>query len=98
HLVSTPTQRVRQNAPSQPPWTTVVLTPEQTASFNVYGGDFDAVHNRPCPMMTTGVSVIPPGDRSALLVRVAVPDCGSFLVAPVIAGSTDRDAWSSVVG
>lgn len=97
HLVPTTTQRVRQNDPSHPPWTTVVLAPQQTASFDVYSADFDAVHNHACPM-TSAVAITPPGDSSPLSVHLDIPDCGSFLIAPVIAGSTDTNAWSLIVG
>jgi hypothetical protein len=47
--------------------------------------------------MTSAVSIVSPGNKSPLSVHVVVPDCGSCLVAPLIAGSTDTDAWSSIV-
>jgi hypothetical protein len=96
HLVPTPTQRVRQGASPQPLWTRVVLAPHQTASFDLYGDDFDRVHDRACPM-TSSVSIIPPDATAPLSALIHVPDCGTFLVAPVIVGSTDRDSWSTIV-
>jgi photosystem II stability/assembly factor-like uncharacterized protein len=96
HLVPTQTQRVRQGL-SPPLWTRVVLIPRQTASFDIFGADFDSVHQHVCPM-TSGASITPPDTTATLSVPIHIPDCGRFQVAPVISGSSDRDSWSSVVG
>jgi hypothetical protein len=94
-MPSVTSRRVVQGAPTAPPFETVVLKPGAAASFDVYGADFDAVANRPCPQTST-VRIAPPGARSALSVRARMPDCGLFEVAPVIAGKSDRIAWSVV--
>lgn len=90
--------RVRQNSPSAPAWSPVTLAPGATAAFDVYGQDFDAASNRACGQTTSGFLVIPPGGTTQMIVTAAEPDCSStFYVAPVIAGSVDRLAWSTVV-
>jgi hypothetical protein len=89
------TRRVRQGNPSAPAYRTVVLRPRGAASFNVYGEDWDHLANKACAN-TTRVLVTPPHTHSALSVAVRLPDCGSFYIAPVIAGKRDRDAWSVV--
>jgi hypothetical protein len=92
-----PTQRVRQNAPGRPAWRTVLLSLHRTASFDVYGADFDAARDVGCPK-TSSASITLPNDTARMSVRVGIPNCGRFLVAPLLAGSIDRDSWSSVVG
>lgn len=89
------TRRVRQGAPTAPAFRTVVLRPRGVASFDVYGEDWNHQEDKPCPK-TTRIRITPPGARSALSVAVKMPNCGLFLVAPVIAGKTDRQAWSMV--
>jgi hypothetical protein len=93
--VSVRSRRVVQGAPSARPFRTVVLRRRGAASFDVYGADWNFRANRPCSH-TTAIFVTPPGDRSMLLVAVKMPNCGLFDVAPVIAGKTDRHAWSRV--
>jgi hypothetical protein len=92
-----PTQRVRQNAPGRPAWRTVQLSAHRTASFDVYGADFDVARNVACPK-TSSASIAVPDDTAEMSVRVRIPNCGRFLIAPLLAGSIDRAAWSSVVG
>lgn len=93
------TERVRQDTPPQPASSIVTLKPHGTASFDVYGADWDALHNRACPY-TSAVAVTPPGSVAHLTVRVHFPVCttSKLLVSPLIAGSSDRQAWSTVVG
>jgi hypothetical protein len=92
-----PTQRVRQNAPGRPAWRSVVVPPNRSASFDVYGADFDAARDVACPK-TSSASITVPNDSAEMSVRLRIPNCGRFLVAPLLAGSIDRDSWSSVVG
>ena len=74
------------------------LAPGGTATFDVYGEDWDAVHDRTCPE-TSGFLVIPPNDLTQLSVTAEVPDCPpQFDVSPVIAGSIDDFAPSADVG
>lgn len=94
--VSVRSLRVRQGASPTPAVTTVVLQPGGAASFTVYGADWNHAADRACPQ-TTAVLITPPGGSSALSVAVKMPDCGGFYIAPVIAGRTDREAWSVVV-
>ena len=75
----------------------VRLAPRRTASFDIYGGDWDPIHNKACPQSTNGLLVSPPGDSKSVYVEVEEPMCGGFLVAPVIAGSSDRQSWSNTV-
>jgi len=89
--------RVRQGGPTGSPWTTVTLVVGGAASFGIYGQDFDVVSDKPCPAVTSGFLVIPPDDTTQTVVAAPEPDCGSFFVAPVIAGKLDRSAWSTVV-
>jgi hypothetical protein len=93
--IGLPSRRVRQGAPPTPAYRTVVLRPRGAASFDVYGADWDHVRDRACPRTST-LRVAPPGVRSRLAVTVRMPNCGRFDVAPVIAGKTDREAWSVV--
>ena len=89
------TIRVVQGKPGAQPYRTVILRPRSgTASFALFGADYDAVANRACAR-TTALSVTPPR-ASPMRVFVRIPDCGRFYVAPIIAGSVDRDAWSVV--
>ena len=95
---ATTAARVRQNAPPDPPWTPVVISPRQLASFNIFGEDFDAANNEPCAQTTSSFLIIPPNDTQQMSVTVTQQDCGNrFEVAPVIAGGTDNLAWSTVV-
>jgi len=89
------TVRVVQGASGSRPFTRVLLTASGAASFDLYGADWDASANRPCPQ-TAALLVAPPGTQTALRVRVRVPDCGRFYVAPLVAGRRDRAAWSLV--
>ena len=73
-----------------------MLEPHKTASFDVFGADFDAARDVACPK-TAAAAIAPPHDASRIVVRLRIPDCGAFYVAPVVAGSTDRDSWSMVV-
>jgi len=91
---ATPTIRVVQGQPVRRPFRTVVVQPGAAAAFDVFGADFDAAANRACPK-TRGFLVAPPG-VAALRVAVSVPFCGPFDVAPIIAGTTDRNAWSTI--
>jgi hypothetical protein len=94
-LVPARTLRVVQGPPGAPPFRRVVLRPGGAASFDVYGADWNAAANRPCPK-TAALVVTPPGDQVALEIRVRLPNCGEFLIAPLIPGRRDRDAWSRV--
>ena len=94
--VPTKTQRVRQTTPPAPASKIVVLAPHRTASFNVYGADFDALHDVACPR-TAAAAITAPQTTSPVFLRLRVPNCGTFYVAPVVAGSSDRDSWSTYV-
>jgi hypothetical protein len=87
------TQRVLQ-IPSLASVHLVTLSPNGSASFDVYGGDFNPVKDKPCARETSVILVTPPGDRSALRTIVHAPNCGLFLISPIISGSVDRQAWS----
>ena len=92
---SVPTIRVVQGSPSAPPFRTVVLDPSGgAASFDLFGGDFNSKADRGCPK-TKALFVTPPR-ASSMPIAVVVPNCGGFYVAPIIAGKTDRNAWSTV--
>jgi hypothetical protein len=93
--VAVHSRRVVQGAQSAPPVRTVVLRRRGAASFDVYGADWNVRANQPCSH-TTAIFVTAPGGRSMLSVAVKMPNCGLFDVAPVIAGKTDRQAWSRV--
>lgn len=93
-LQPTPMTLVYQNAPSSKASSPVHLAPGKTASFDIYGGDWNPVQNKACPQTTTGLLVSPPGDSTSLAVALEEPDCGGFYVAPLIAGSSDRESWS----
>ena len=86
--------RVVQGAPKAPPFRPVTLEPGGAASFDLFGADWNVRLNRACSK-TSGLFVVPPGARR-IPVSVAIPDCGGFFVAPIVAGRTDRDAWSVV--
>jgi hypothetical protein len=88
-------RRVVQGAPTAPPFKIVVLFPYGAASFDVYGADWNALANRSCSH-TTAILVTPPGAGEKLSTAVKMPKCGLFDVAPVIAGKSDREAWSVV--
>jgi hypothetical protein len=93
-LQPTPMTLVRQNAPPSKSSSLVRLAPGKTASFNIYGGDWNPVQNKACPQTITGLLVSPPGDSASLAVAIEEPDCGGFYVSPLIAGSSDRESWS----
>ena len=93
--VVTRTLRVVQNAPLQRPYGSVVLRSRGAASFDLFGADWNFSTNRPCAR-AGAVRVEPPGTRTALAVRVDVPNCGRFYIAPVVSGRTDRRSWSVV--
>lgn len=86
--------RVVQNRPSSQPFEPVILEPGGAASFDVFGADWNVLANRACPN-THALSIALPGAAS-LTVTVALPHCGPFSISPVVAGKTDRDAWSAV--
>ena len=88
-------RRVVQDPPPAPAYHTVLLAPGGAASFDVYGADWDHAADRACPQ-TAAVRVAPPGDRSTLSVRVKMPNCGLFYIAPLILGRTDHRSWSVV--
>jgi hypothetical protein len=87
-----PMTLVRQTAPMSRP---SLLSPQKTASFDIYGGDWDVVQNKACPQTMTGLQVSPPEDSKSVVVNVEEPDCGGFFVSPVISGSNDHLSWSS---
>ncbi len=89
--------RVRQGGLGAKTWTMLTLQPGRTASFDIYGVDWNAIKNRSCPATTSGFLITLPGEPTAVSVTAPEPDCGSFYVAPLIAGSSDHQAWSSVV-
>jgi hypothetical protein len=90
------TQQVIQGPLRARPFASVLLRVRGAASFNVYGSDWDFRRNRSCPV-TSAALVTPPGGGAATRVRVRLPICpGGILIAPVIAGRADRQAWSFV--
>jgi len=95
-LQPTPMTLVRQSAPSSKASSPVRLAPGKTASFNIYGGDWNPIQNKACPQ-TTSLLVSPPGNSTSLAAAVEEPNCGGFYVSPLIAGSNDRESWSSTV-
>ncbi|HUZ41251.1 MAG TPA: DUF4232 domain-containing protein [Acidimicrobiales bacterium] len=97
-LQATPMTMVYQSGPpSSKASGPVHLAPGKTASFDIYGGDWNPVQNKACPQTTSGLLVSPPGDSARLAVAVEEPDCGGFYVSPLIAGSSDRESWSFTV-
>jgi Protein of unknown function (DUF4232) len=94
-VVAVRTVRVVQGSPNAPPFRVVTLRPGGAASFNVYGPDWNAAANREC-RKTSAILVRPPGARATLDVRVRIPSCGPFYIAPLIAGRRDRNSWSFV--
>ena len=94
HTEPAPSIRVVQGKPAAKPFDTLVVRPGKVAAFDIFGADYDALANRACPKtraLLLGAPGVPPSR-----VRVVVPFCGPFYVAPVVAGSIDRDAWSVV--
>ena len=90
-------QRVRQSAPPAPASSPIALNPRSTASFNVYGEDFDVVNQRTCPE-TSDLIVAPPSGLGELTVVAELPDCrNSYYVSPLIPGSIDKLAWGQEV-
>lgn len=94
HTEPAPSIRVVQGKPAAKPFDTVVVRPGKLAAFDIFGADYDALANRACPK-TRAFLVGAPGVAPSR-VRVALPFCGPFYVSPLVAGSTDRDAWSVV--
>jgi len=96
HPVPVRTRRVVQGPLRARPFASVLLRAHGAASFDVYGADWDFLRNRSCPQATAAL-VTPAGGSGALRVGVRIPNCpGGFLIAPVIAGRTDRQSWSFV--
>jgi hypothetical protein len=91
---SAPSIRVVQGKPAANPFRTVVLQPGRVAAFDIFGADYDALANRACPK-TRALLLAAPGVAPSRA-TVALPFCGPFYVAPVVAGGTDRDAWTEV--
>lgn len=89
-----PSIRVVQGRPSSHPFVTVTIKPGGAASFDLFGADWDALANRACPK-THALAISLPGVRP-LPVTVALPFCGPFYVAPLVAGKSDRESWSGV--
>jgi hypothetical protein len=90
------TRQVVQGQPGARPFARVPLRPHGSASFDVYGADWDHQRNLSCPK-TTAALVTPPGSGVALRVSVRIPICPSgFEIAPLIAGRTDHQSWSTV--
>jgi uncharacterized protein DUF4232 len=89
-----PSIRVVQGKPAAKPFRSVVVQPGSVAAFDIFGVDYDALDNRACPK-TRALLVAAPGVAPSR-VTVALPFCGPFYIAPVIAGKSDRDAWSGV--
>lgn len=87
-------RRVIQGAPTNHPFRTISIHPGRTASFDVYGPDYNEVTNQACPT-ARALLVRPPGASLTLPVAVKIPACRPFAfgVAPLIAGSSDRGAW-----
>jgi len=90
------TRRVVQGRLRARPFSSVLLRARGSASFDVYGADWDFVRNRSCPLATAALVTLP-GSGAPIRVRVRIPNCrGGFGVAPVVAGRTDRRSWSFV--
>jgi hypothetical protein len=90
------TRRVVQGAAGARPFATVVLLPRGSASFDVYGPDWNVRANTRCPSAAAALVTLPSGGF-ALRVKMTIPLCpGGLDVAPVIAGRADRRAWSFV--
>jgi hypothetical protein len=70
----------------------VTLGSGGAASFDLYGEDYDHLRQRTCPILHSLVV-----DHS-LHVRVDLPHCGTWYLAPYVAGRSDHGAWSRVVG
>jgi hypothetical protein len=89
--------RVIQGPPTNRPFRPVTIRSGRTASFDIYGPDYNAAKNQTCPT-AHALLVRPPGDSLTLPVAVKIPACRplAFAVAPLIAGSLDRDPWSVV--
>ncbi len=89
-----PAIRVVQGRPASHPFTTVILRPGGAASFDVFGADYDVLADKPCPTVH-GLLIALPG-VGPVPVGVSLPFCTAFSVAPLIAGTSDRAAWSGV--
>jgi hypothetical protein len=86
--------RVVQNRPSSQPFEPVILQPGGAASFDVFGANWNVSANRACPSTHALFVAFP--RVAPLAVTVALPYCSPFSIAPVVAGTADRDAWSAV--
>jgi hypothetical protein len=75
----------------------VHLAPRGTASFDIFGGDWDPIHNQACPATTNGIMVSPPSDSKSDFAEVEEPFCGGFDISPVIPGRSDHESWSTTV-
>ncbi len=93
-MEAAPSIRVVQGSPTTQPFETVVLRPGSAASFDVFGADWNALANSACAR--THALLIALRGVAPLAVTVSLPSCSPFYVAPVIAGKTDRDSWSTV--
>jgi hypothetical protein len=82
---------------NQPRSARVTLAPSATASFDIYGEDWNAPHGVACSQTTSGFLVIPPNDKNHIAVLAVEPDCGLFLVAQLVPGSVDLMPWISHV-
>jgi hypothetical protein len=88
---------VLQTASERHAFGRVLLRPSGTASFDVYGADWNAAVNHACPR-THGIGVLPPGDPHALTIDTRLRACSSaWRVSPVVPGSSDRKWWSEVM-
>jgi hypothetical protein len=74
----------------------VRLAPRQSASFDIFGGDWDPIQNRACPE-TNGLIASPPGASRSQFVKVEEPYCGGFSISPVIFGRSDPESWTTTV-
>ena len=89
--------RVIQGPPTNHPFRPVTISSGHTASFDIYGADYNVTKNQTCST-AHALLVRPPGDSLTVPVAVKIPACRpvTFLVAPLIAGNSDRDRWSVV--
>lgn len=86
------TERVLQT-PSLASVRTVRLRPDGSASFDVYGADFNAPADKPCPQSSV-ISVTPPQNSSAMRAAARLPNCGLLFISALIGGTVDRASWS----
>jgi Protein of unknown function (DUF4232) len=89
-------RRVVQGNPAARPFRSVLVRPRGAASFDVFGADWDVLRNQACPTLARLTVALPSGART-WRVAVRLPRCpAGFLVAPLVAGRTDRASWSVV--